>query len=172
MPQEPVTTLSDERARHAEASRELVTTLMNVKVWARQLHQWALSDRSNSALLTLAALERTGPARVGTLAELAQVDASVVSRQVAQLEQAGLVERHRDPDDGRAQRLSVTDEGHRVLAESRDRLTAILADRLSGWDAAELETVSDSLRRLLDDLTLHPSRPERAGSDHLEEPRS
>ena len=50
----------------------------------------------------------TGPQRSSTLAETACVDPSTVSRQVAQLVKAGLVERQSDPEDGRASLLVAT----------------------------------------------------------------
>lgn len=139
--------------RHTEAAREVVTALMGVKGWLRQIHHWAASDRSNSAMLALATLERSGPIRVTALAELAGVDASVVSRQAAQLEHEGLVERHPDPDDGRAHTLCLTETGTRVLGQSRAKLGAVLADRLAAWQPEELEAFAATLRRLLEDLS-------------------
>ena len=144
--------LPDADLRHAEAARDVVTALMGVKGWLRQLHHWAASDRSHSALLALATLERSGPIRVTALAELSGVDASVVSRQAAQLEHDGLVERHPDPEDGRAHRICLTESGAQALSQNRAKLGAVLTERLAAWQPEELEAFATTLRRLLDDL--------------------
>jgi len=144
-------------ATHAEAARDVVAALMNVKTWIRESHQWIYSERTTTVLLALAVIERNGPARVTALAEAARVDASVVSRQAAQLEQAGLVERQPDPEDGRAQRLSITAAGREVLEDGRTKLAAIVTERLAGWDPEELRTFTATLRRLVADLSAHPN---------------
>src|SRR6478609_8851624 len=62
----------------------------------------------------------TGPQRSSTLAETACVDPSTVSRQVAQLVKAGLVERQSDPEDGRASLLVSTDRGRAAYAAKQE----------------------------------------------------
>jgi DNA-binding MarR family transcriptional regulator len=73
-----------------------------------------------------------GPSRQGAIADALGVDASTVSRQVRALADAGLVESCRDPDDGRATLLSVTDAGRAHLVEHlrarRETLRAATAD--------------------------------------------
>jgi DNA-binding MarR family transcriptional regulator len=142
---------------HAEAARDVIAALMNVKTWIRESHQWVYSEKTTTALFALAVIERNGPARVTALAEAARVDASVVSRQAAQLEQAGLVERRPDPEDGRAQQLSITSAGREVLENGRTKLAAIVTERLAGWDPEELRTFTATLRRLVADLSAHPN---------------
>jgi DNA-binding MarR family transcriptional regulator len=132
---------------------------MGVKSGIRDAHKWVFSSPTPTTLMALALLERCGPARVSALAEEARVDTSVVSRQLAQLEQHGLVERSPDPEDGRAHRVSLTGEGRKVLADGRDRLARMVTDRLDGWDAAEIRDVVSGLQRLLDDLRDPPRTP-------------
>jgi DNA-binding MarR family transcriptional regulator len=148
---------SVDQATHAEVARDVVAALMNVKTWIRETHQWVYSEKTAAALFALAVIERNGPARVTALAETARVDASVVSRQAAQLEHAGLVERKPDPEDGRAQRLSITDAGREVLEDGRVKLATIVTERLAGWDPEELRTFTGTLRRLVADLSAHPN---------------
>jgi DNA-binding MarR family transcriptional regulator len=73
-------------------------------------------------------LVKDGPQRSSALAETACVDPSTVSRQVAQLVKAGLVERQSDPGDGRAALLVSTDRGRAAYASADDvdALTALL----------------------------------------------
>src|SRR5690348_1074707 len=72
-----------------------------------------LSRGDMSVLGTLAV---TGPQRAGMLALHLQVGAPVISRQVASLAAQGLVVRRADPDDGRAELVTLTDAGRDRLA--------------------------------------------------------
>src|SRR3954465_15771581 len=56
----------------------------------------------------LVPLERDGDQRCSALATKVGVDVSVASRQLAALERSGYVERHPDPQDGRASQLRLT----------------------------------------------------------------
>ena len=64
----------------------------------------------------LKTLATSGPLRVTDLAVCANLDVSTVSRHVAQLHSAGLIERTPDPVDGRAQRVKLSAPG---VAEDR-----------------------------------------------------
>jgi DNA-binding MarR family transcriptional regulator len=81
------------------------------------------------------------------------------SRMVAlvdDLEERGLVERRLRPDDRRARALYVTPEGSRCLSEAMEVATAhesYVRERLS---AGEHRQLVDLLRRLTDDLEVHP----------------
>ncbi len=89
-----------------------------------------------------------GPQRSSTLAANACVDPSTVSRQVATLVEAGLVERRADPHDGRASLLAATDLGaarHRTIHERRDRAFAGL---VADWPEADVQTLVTLLGRL------------------------
>lgn len=93
-----------------------------------------LAERSPS-LLNVAEMARllgAGERRLGELAELRGVDQSVISRQVAELEQHRLVSRRPDPTDRRASLVRLTEEGlavlHRADALRRDWLRTALAD--------------------------------------------
>ncbi|MFD1051687.1 MarR family winged helix-turn-helix transcriptional regulator, partial [Kibdelosporangium lantanae] len=68
---------------------------------AATMRNWQESRLQPGAGKLLAELSYRGEARVSDLAEQRFVDASVVSRQAAQLEKLGLIERRRAPEDGR-----------------------------------------------------------------------
>jgi DNA-binding MarR family transcriptional regulator len=110
-------------------------------------------DRAAYHLLGRLATE--GPGRLSTIAADMDVDLSVVSRQVAALEAAGLVERESDPTDRRASRVTATDAGlelfHRNRAQLRGKLRGLLAD----WTEAERIEFARLMRRFNEALTAH-----------------
>jgi DNA-binding MarR family transcriptional regulator len=78
-----------------------------------------------------------GPLRSGALADLVQVDPSTASRQVNALIRDGLLQRHADPDDGRASLLLPTDLGRARHAEHITRRDAHYRAMLADWTTAE-----------------------------------
>ena len=86
-------------------------------------------------------LASSGPSRQTVLAEALGLDASTVSRHVRALADGGLVEASRDPDDGRATLLSITDPGMRFLTDRlrahRERLRVATSNFTEG-ERAEL----------------------------------
>ncbi|MFS0853666.1 MarR family winged helix-turn-helix transcriptional regulator [Microbacterium sp. 179-I 3D4 NHS] len=84
----------------------------------------------------------------GAIIERLQTDKSAVSRQVRQLEQLGLVESIRDPDDRRARVLVATELAQEKVALARSRYEARLGERLSRWSADDLDLFADLLADL------------------------
>lgn len=99
----------------------------------------------------LARVERRGPLGIKELAELCGRDYTTVSRQVARLEELGLVARQVNTVDARVKEAVITDAGRtmtQALDGAREKLiTALLAD----WSAEDVATLSGLLRRLADD---------------------
>lgn len=91
-----------------------------------------------------------GPRRSSALAEAACVDPSTVSRQVAQLVKAGLVERQSDPEDGRASILVATPRGEAVYAAKLAHRHDLFTQLLEGWSASDVATLTELLARFND----------------------
>lgn len=91
------------------------------------------------------------------LARTEGLDPSTMSRRLASLTARGLIHREPDPDDGRAQVLSLTEEGGRAVARERARRVALVTDALDGWGEEESAELARLLGRLTD--TLEASRP-------------
>ncbi len=93
-----------------------VADLLTLVYRSRMLHQ---SGAPSAALIVH--LARCGPMRATELSRSMMLNQSTVSRQLTSLADAGLVERRSDPDDGRAQVMSVTaagwDAAYRSLAD-------------------------------------------------------
>src|SRR4051794_41661643 len=81
----------------------------------RYKHEIGNDRLDRLALIILGALSHRGPSRLSTLAEHCGFDPSTASRQVADLEKAGLLERATDPEDRRAVLLKASPRGQRVL---------------------------------------------------------
>jgi len=90
-------------------------------------------------------LEVNDRMRLTELATCANLDVSTVSRHVAQLHRQGLLERSPDPDDGRAQLLTLSPVGRQRLHDALTHRRALLARALAGWDPEDV----DHLNRLL-----------------------
>src|SRR5689334_17972523 len=84
---------------------------------------------SQAGLLGLLVAE--GEQRLGVLAASLDVDASVISRRVAALEEAGLVARRPDPQDRRAHLVGATEQGRAALAASRQHRAEPVAAALA-----------------------------------------
>jgi DNA-binding MarR family transcriptional regulator len=78
-----------------------------------------------------------GPITLGALAAAEQVRPPTITKLVATLEKAGLVEREVDRDDRRVVRVRSTPRGARLLQEGRQRRVAMLAGSLAGLSAAD-----------------------------------
>ena len=100
-----------------------------------------------AAYILLARLVLDGPRRSNALAESVHSDPSTVSRQVAGLVRAGLVERTPDPEDGRATLLTVTPEGTRRMRDVGARRRRLLDERLGEWSEKELDAFVRQLAR-------------------------
>jgi len=95
-------------------------------------------------------LVNSGPRRSSALAEAACVDPSTVSRQVAQLVKAGLVERQSDPEDGRASLLVATDEGRAAYAAKQEHRARMFDHVLDGWAPEDVDTLARLLAQFND----------------------
>src|SRR3954451_11702503 len=108
---------------------------------ARRLRQEAGTDLGPSQVAALATIERHGPLSPSELAQLERIKRPTATRILRHLDEAGLVERVRDPEDGRGAILSITAAGRTHLRRLRARKTAYLATRLDNLDAEDRRTL-------------------------------
>lgn len=116
--------------------------------------EWAYvaSDLSRGDVMALGVLERRGSIRPGQLATALNVGPSVVSRQLAALERLGLITRGTDPDDGRAELISINDNGRSRLRDARGSMCRALGDRLDHWDDDEIARAAATVHELAEQL--------------------
>jgi DNA-binding MarR family transcriptional regulator len=120
---------------------------------ARRLRQEAGEELSPSQTAALATIDRHGPLTPSELAARERIQRPTVTRVVARLEESGLVQRTRDPQDGRSSLVALSPAGRELLARGRTRKNAYLARRLRELDAEERATLQRAaaiLERLLE----------------------
>ncbi|NJP96802.1 MarR family transcriptional regulator [Nonomuraea sp. FMUSA5-5] len=98
----------------------------------------------------LAPVSLHAPVRLSVLAELMEVDKSTLSPSAKRLEARGFIARRPDPDDARAQLVSVTRAGKLAISKLWKARAAAVAALLSGWEAADVEQLAVSLAALSD----------------------
>ncbi len=116
----------------------------------REVHSLGVTGGQVSLLV---AIRQTPGIGVGELASRERMSAPGMSKYVARLESAGLVQRSAGADRRRFG-LALTEEGERVLRSVKSRRTAWLASRLRGLSPAELEAIDaavEPLGRLLEE---------------------
>ena len=110
----------------------------------------ALSAEEISILTMLAHLDR--PNRMTVLAELHGKDATTLSRQIDRLERAGLVQRERDPADGRAVVVTVTGGGMRLVKRTMPMTLALRRRAMQGIAERDEKVVIRALKQMLVNL--------------------
>ena len=102
----------------------------------------------------LGMLDREGPKSISDLAAATRVRPQSMAQTVRELEDAGLVARRPDPDDGRRAFIELTAPGRAALDADRRRrdgwLARVLADTLTEHERALLHDVAPLLRRIAD----------------------
>jgi DNA-binding MarR family transcriptional regulator len=120
---------------------------------ARRIRQLpAVGELTLPERTALSRLDRDGPATSAELARQQQVSPQSMGATLARLEQQDLIERRRDPDDGRRIVLSVTTAGRKLLRAKRSvrvqQLSDALADGFSPAERNRLMAAAPLLERL------------------------
>jgi DNA-binding MarR family transcriptional regulator len=128
-----------------QVEQEFGTLMMHM---TRYKHHVNGNRLDRMALMVLGTLAHCGPSRLTTVAERTGLDPSTVSRQVADLEKAGLLARDIDPEDRRAILLKATAEGQQMLERlsrgRRKRVERLLSD----WTPQDIVTLGRLLAQL------------------------
>jgi DNA-binding MarR family transcriptional regulator len=97
----------------------------------------------------LAVMSRTGPITLSALAERLTSDKGLLSRNVSELEDLGLVERTPDPHDGRVRLIALTPEGSARLSAAMAPHEERMFTALREWPVESIQQLSDLLSSLV-----------------------
>lgn len=109
-----------------------------------------------------------GESRASDIAGRLGVGTSALSRHIAELAELGLISRRQDPDDGRAQLLSLTAAGELHLAGVGTHRAEAVQRLLADWsdvEASEACRTVGHLNASLRDAIKVSSRPSKAASN-------
>ncbi|MQA34089.1 MarR family transcriptional regulator [Modestobacter roseus] len=137
-----------ELAAFAALEREVTLLLRRSRTVQGRLGGQVHGGLDGAVYALLLLLDDAGPLRAADLVVRLGMDKSAVSRQVASLVELGLVERTVDQEDGRAQVLSTSAEGHRRLSRIRAARRARWEADLSGWEVEDVAALAALLERL------------------------
>lgn len=143
---------------HAADGMSLVTSVMRAQqlLLARvdaTLRPFTLSF-ARYEVLRLLAFSRTGTLPLSSVVARLQVHATSVSSTADRLVRDGLIVRHRDPDDGRAALLELTDVGRDLVEHATAALNdGVFGDPgISAEDAADLVAIVARMRKAAGDF--------------------
>lgn len=101
---------------------------------------------------TLSILKRNEGCNQGMLADLLEVEPITVGRMIDRLEDAGLVERRRDPADRRVWRIHLTQKAQPVLIELRAIADTMIDEVMEGVDPEDRVRMHAALKALRTNL--------------------
>lgn len=101
---------------------------------------------------TLSILKRNEGCNQGMLADLLEVEPITVGRMIDRLEDAGLVERRRDPADRRVWRIHLTEKAQPVLIELRAIADTMIDEVMDGVDPEDRIRMHAALKALRTNL--------------------
>lgn len=102
------------------------------------------------------AIWRMGGGTMNELAARSAIDRTTLTRIVDQLVTAGRVMRTTPPEDRRQVRLSLTDEGERLMDEGWALISPVQQDVFAGLEAEEARKAIRLMQRMVVKMTEHP----------------
>ncbi len=130
------------------------------RLWRASHTRTAVALESIGLTPALFALLNVLGAREGTIQQQLSsdmgIDPSAMVKLINELEQAGLAERRRRPNDRRAWEVVITVSGRRALEHARGRVAQVEDEVLGGLTAADRRQLLALLRRALESAPPQP----------------
>jgi DNA-binding MarR family transcriptional regulator len=124
----------------------------------------SLREETSAARSFVLRLVAEGECRATRLAERLGVGAPVLSRQIAELEEQGLVVRSKDPDDARAQVIALTPLGTDKLRRMEGQRSAVFQKYLQNWSEEDATKAAKTLQQLTESLRKSAKGPKEDNS--------
>ncbi|GAA4823463.1 MarR family winged helix-turn-helix transcriptional regulator [Tomitella cavernea] len=149
-------TATDEVISHAEALEfsavrgieyELRTLVRRIRLNKAEVARTIHEEMPPSTYTVFVVVSDRQPTRAGEIAEVLDMDKSVISRHLAALTELGLIRRDCDPDDRRSHTVSLTGLGVEKVREAITMRWEDISARLEGWTMDDLEAFVAQLRR-------------------------
>jgi DNA-binding MarR family transcriptional regulator len=153
------TTLTASDAEIASVEEQLRLLFVRVRAVWKEAAAAVHPELQPVGYKILSVVVRRGPMHAGALAELLEMDKSVVSRTVKHLESLGLAESVVDPDDGRARFVVATPEAIASIDEKGSRMHQQLYSQLRQWPGHDVEELARLLARLTSDVVTPATDP-------------
>lgn len=129
-----------------------IELLHQLRVASQLQHAWTTASWQHgrtglhpAAAMVLSDLANHGESRPSELAKRKMVDVSVISRQIAQLVGAGLVDRRPAPEDGRAALVTLSEQGRVELKRWRENYLEFVRAALGDWSEEEVVDLTGRL---------------------------
>jgi DNA-binding MarR family transcriptional regulator len=132
----------------AEVEEQMTALARRIRVTTREAAAAIHPDLQPIGYKMMRVIRRCGAAHASAVADQLGVDRSVVSRQLRQLQDLGLVEVGADAQDGRVRVLALTAAGRAGIEAGDTQDGSRLIRGLAGWTRADLDTFAGYLARL------------------------
>ncbi|MEI7057546.1 MarR family transcriptional regulator [Nocardioides sp. CCNWLW239] len=152
--QQLLTSAAPTASGSASTTLELSSDLVVYAARLMRLVRRALDLPASVRVLTI--LDAIGPLGITDLARADGCSQPTMSAQIAQLVETGLVTKEPNPADARASLVALTDAGRADLADVRERISHLIAERLESHHRtrADLEAAVSVLRDLVEGESL------------------
>lgn len=125
-----------------------ITRVGNSAAGRRRIEERSGVSLGSTAIAVLAAVVRVGPARVGAIAEQADLHQPRVSQELRTLAELRYVTQSPDPADRRAALIVATPEGKDAYERYLDAAVAGVADLVARWPKRDVSHLAELLTRL------------------------
>ncbi|SEI89755.1 DNA-binding transcriptional regulator, MarR family [Sphingomonas sp. OV641] len=106
----------------------------------------------------LLAISRNEGINQGNLADLLEVEPITLCRLIDRMQESGLVERRRDPNDRRAWQLFLTEKAGPVLEELHETADELMSQALLEISETQIDTMTELLNRIRHNLSASETR--------------
>ncbi|MFD9940506.1 MarR family winged helix-turn-helix transcriptional regulator [Nonomuraea sp. NPDC059023] len=145
--------MDQELASTVAAFRSVVSTLKRAKTHDMMGTVAGMRVDQPDAQVLIHLLDSGEPRRVGAIAQALHVESPHVTRTVTKLERQGLLERVRDPDDGRAWRIWLTPRGTDVAQVCLRVNLELFETAMAAWDPQDRADLTRLLGKLSTEMT-------------------